>query len=121
MGVQQLHDLRERLSGDPVHLQLLLVHPHPHHNRGDATARERPRVLLCHHRLPCRGSHLRHHRGKHRVNDHQHECLKGRVQEQDGRHKTVYELSQGREHVNREQKDSPAGWKGPGTESYKVV
>ena len=45
-------------------------------------------VPLRHDRLPAGRADLRHHRGQHRLHDHQHERLAGRLQEQDGRHQT---------------------------------
>ena len=87
--------LGERFIHDAVHLQFLLVHPHPHHHRRDPAARERSRVLLRHNRLPRRRAHLCHHRRQHRVHDHQHECFESGVQKQDGRDQAVHELPQG--------------------------
>lgn len=116
-----IHRNPKRFTDATIHLQLLLVNPHPYHNWRNSNARERDRIFVCCGWLPCWCLNICHHRRKHRFvcrkflwqlliwtghdngtqifpshrfNDIKHERRQGRVSEPDGWCETVHGVSQ---------------------------
>lgn len=95
-GLQKCIRSQIRLPQPPIHLQLLLVHPHLDHNRRSPRTRARHRIPLRGDRLSGRRPHLRHDRRQHRQHDHQHERSQGGLPESDGQRQAVPGISQSR-------------------------